>query len=1049
MADKEIRLVGSFKDDITPKLKKLSTQLTLVTKKFEKLQSKLRPIARDMGTIAMASERVSDSLKKQRSAFESSVQGMRAYKKELGGVVAAQKRLAKQVSLPSVRQPRGGGGGGGRGGGGLTGAAAAGTFLGGGALLAASGAVSVIGGAVSSAFGYLGDRFKEAMQDEINDIQAQGAIFGVLRKEGLVTDYKAGKEIAKTLDIEIAKMVASSPIPTETITTLNRTLSDTFLPGLMKGFKAEGASTMQAAQKSARQLAGFYEQIGYLTPPNYPIGMVTKGITKLIEAGKITGEIMQIDFFQMNPQLIPELRRRNFEQAKNVMERMKILQEAMNTVMPQEAIAEIRTSLTAGMQGLKDNLDNVSVGLLSFGAQFAKKIKVKYLYRDVNKASKTYGQIVEGVRMVETPLQMISAYLAPVLMELSTVIGAVTDKLGPVTQHIARAFEKFFGPALQTLTRELGGIADAINKGDLKDMGDILGKVVGNILKALSEGLEAIGDTRGPVGDFLKNFSRGLNSVFPPAAQARLARNLEAAFSNFLAKVIEFAVPPIAALLVTVAKSFVEGLFNSGPLGQLILAVGAIKGFISALAMAEAAQKAYAINLARMQAMAAIPVGAGRGLRGVAGPMPTAGGQQAMMAGGWLASLGEGFMKLLPALTKATIIITLLVSLFGGLESTLRQFSDFFGELFGSIGGGLEGLLDVIGMLANFITDAVQGILSLIPGIDLTANGFDLLKAVLVPITGIFQLVEMGLRGLVEGLANVRLWFAKTFTPWDTKKIQELEAGVREATAKSTASKTRIDVYNTAIRYGGAENYAKVLERDAAAKQRAVAAAETPQERARLNNELFALRQTLTEARKQAGQGGGNRPAPATTPGATGLTPAPTVPGAGGVSNPLPSLQALNVKQSNANALLTQTKAQIAASSNSQQARLREVTAAVNRLNSNFFFGMGVRVINEPTVRISNLPPVFTIPTNTPRRADGGSISANRMYMVGERGPELFSSSSAGRITPNGAFGGATVNVGTINVSGASGNSKQIAEEIAGELLAAMTTSSYTELYSS
>lgn len=46
---------------------------------------------------------------------------------------------------------------------------------------------------------------------------------------------------------------------------------------------------------------------------------------------------------------------------------------------------------------------------------------------------------------------------------------------------------------------------------------------------------------------------------------------------------------------------------------------------------------------------------------------------------------------------------------------------------------------------------------------------------------------------------------------------------------------------------------------------------------------------------------------------------------------------------------------------------------------------------------------------NSQRRAMGGSISPGKLYTVGERGPELFASSSAGRIVPNHALkGGAT-----------------------------------------
>ena len=49
-------------------------------------------------------------------------------------------------------------------------------------------------------------------------------------------------------------------------------------------------------------------------------------------------------------------------------------------------------------------------------------------------------------------------------------------------------------------------------------------------------------------------------------------------------------------------------------------------------------------------------------------------------------------------------------------------------------------------------------------------------------------------------------------------------------------------------------------------------------------------------------------------------------------------------------------------------------------------------------------------------RAAGGPVSAGRSYLVGERGPELFTPASAGMVTPNGAIGG---NVFHIDARGA------------------------------
>lgn len=47
-------------------------------------------------------------------------------------------------------------------------------------------------------------------------------------------------------------------------------------------------------------------------------------------------------------------------------------------------------------------------------------------------------------------------------------------------------------------------------------------------------------------------------------------------------------------------------------------------------------------------------------------------------------------------------------------------------------------------------------------------------------------------------------------------------------------------------------------------------------------------------------------------------------------------------------------------------------------------------------------------------RASGGPVEGGSTYLVGEKGPELFTPSSSGNISPNGSFGG---NGGTINIT--------------------------------
>ena len=56
-----------------------------------------------------------------------------------------------------------------------------------------------------------------------------------------------------------------------------------------------------------------------------------------------------------------------------------------------------------------------------------------------------------------------------------------------------------------------------------------------------------------------------------------------------------------------------------------------------------------------------------------------------------------------------------------------------------------------------------------------------------------------------------------------------------------------------------------------------------------------------------------------------------------------------------------------------------------------------------------------------PKRANGGPVMSGTTYLVGERGPELFTPSSSGNITPNSGFGGGSTI--TVNVNGGDPNS--------------------------
>ena len=53
-------------------------------------------------------------------------------------------------------------------------------------------------------------------------------------------------------------------------------------------------------------------------------------------------------------------------------------------------------------------------------------------------------------------------------------------------------------------------------------------------------------------------------------------------------------------------------------------------------------------------------------------------------------------------------------------------------------------------------------------------------------------------------------------------------------------------------------------------------------------------------------------------------------------------------------------------------------------------------------------------------RANGGPVKGGSSYLVGERGPEMFSPGVSGTITPNHALGGSTNIVVNVDASGSS-----------------------------
>ena len=104
---------------------------------------------------------------------------------------------------------------------------------------------------------------------------------------------------------------------------------------------------------------------------------------------------------------------------------------------------------------------------------------------------------------------------------------------------------------------------------------------------------------------------------------------------------------------------------------------------------------------------------------------------------------------------------------------------------------------------------------------------------------------------------------------------------------------------------------------------------------------------------------------------------------------------------------------------------LGEVASSVFNQIARQMISMGVNAV------LSNF-----MPSLFPARAAGGPVSGNKSYLVGEKGPELFTPTSSGTITPNHALGGSNIVV-NVDASGSSVEGDDQGSQQLGEMLAA------------
>ena len=160
---------------------------------------------------------------------------------------------------------------------------------------------------------------------------------------------------------------------------------------------------------------------------------------------------------------------------------------------------------------------------------------------------------------------------------------------------------------------------------------------------------------------------------------------------------------------------------------------------------------------------------------------------------GGTAGFQAALARMAPFLAKLTVTLAAITIVGGGVESTLRQLQQIFGELGQVLMGVLGGLGDVFGVIIDMGADAVRRFLSLFGAAE---DGMDNLKILFAPITLALQALSQGLIGLALLFAELRVTLARLT---NDPKLKEIEKQRDKLLKSLVVERGRINAYNASM----------------------------------------------------------------------------------------------------------------------------------------------------------------------------------------------------------------------------------------------------------
>jgi hypothetical protein len=748
MADERtFTLVGVFKDNITPSLKKLNTQLASTAKSFEKMQRMVRPIARDMAIMGDAASRMTSGIGSQRNAFESNLRAMKGYRSELGKISSAQRQMERKFKVPAAPfapTPSGPRGGGGRPSRPPVTPRSYAPEMGDGftiekgilANLATSfveGLFTQITGAVGKAINYVKGALQERIQDEMSDIQSAGGILSIGKERNVAwaDTYKEAMGIQNKLNAEMANLAAALPGDTQDYVNNMKQVTDTTMkitlqngPAMiqaMKGFNSSVVTQKDAYIEATKQLAK-YTTLGSLgATGGVPITALAE---QILNMDKVNIQSMKRKFAQLqkNPLLSGALEKFEGEMNKasaGSADRYKAMIKAFEQAFPAEVLDAMTNSADGIIQSLKSGLLNPDVGLLGLGR------KIKISFAGLNRS---LGPLQEDLSVFDMFLGVFKAFgmvVSPIISELPKIIEPFSSLLDPLKQFYVIAentigkfktetqrfqgmkldFAAFRGSlsAIGNLAKAFGADKAEIDKLDsmLTSKKLDLGGALQQAFKTLfsSDALKKFGKA---IGESLSGFLSMLANMAKTGGQLADQSGLIGGFLEGWKKNkgTEALLTIVKEIIGVVVKAVVAAGFEIATTDPISAAVVATL-FIAPL-------RAKMLDFLKMfftRSTASIGTGLARGAAGLQGPMQSAAATQAVGIGGRIRESFSGTLagragsrlqqfaqNRMPGTMAAGGRFGARMAAFGGKAAGL-------GKMMGGVGAGATALTAITGAL--------------------------------------------------------------------------------------------------------------------------------------------------------------------------------------------------------------------------------------------------------------------------------------------------------------------------------------------------------------